>query len=128
MQTCTIIIVAPLYYCTTTKRDPGYTISRPIIRVPLNISGGKIGIFFNRHLLIISSISTYVCVSLCMYVCVNVCVFFCQYVCTQLGCLAFSLRFWPKIKHSLATSQPQIGYFPSKQLIFAKSCKNQLQN
>ena len=38
--------------CTTTKRDPGYTIGRPI-RVPQNISGGKVRIFFGsfvRHL------------------------------------------------------------------------------
>ena len=37
----------------------------------------------------------------------------------QLRCLAFSLRFWPKIK-------PQIGLFLSKQPIFTKMCKNQL--
>ena len=35
----------------------------------------------------------------------------------QLGCLAFSLRFWQKIKQFLATAQPQIGLFLSKQVI-----------
>ena len=50
----------------------------------------------------------------------------CTFFYRQLGCLAFGLRFWPKISNSLATAQPQIGLFLSKQLIFAKSCKNQL--
>ena len=43
----------------------------------------------------------------------------------QLGCLAFRLRFWLKIKQFLSN---WIGLFLSKQLIFAKSFENQLYN
>ena len=44
----------------------------------------------------------------------------------QLGCVAFSLRFWPKIRQLLRICPASDRLFLSKQLIFAKSCKNQV--
>ena len=46
----------------------------------------------------------------------------------QLGCLAFSLRSWPKIKQFLSNCPASDWPFSKNRLIFTKPCKNQLSN
>ena len=48
----------------------------------------------------------------------------CPFFYRQLGCFAFSLRFWPKIRQLFSNCPASDFTFLQKQLIFTKTCKN----